>query len=113
MSINELEMKCRELRQLQALIDEAQAEAETIKDAIKTAMGTQEAVQAGEYKITWKPVTTVRLDATALKRPCRMWPHGSQKKPPSAASLWHDGSRGSHRRGGISHRQAVCPGSLD
>ena len=28
MSINELEMKCRELRQLQALIDEAQAEAE-------------------------------------------------------------------------------------
>ena len=33
MSINELEMKCRELRQLQALIDEAQAEAETIKDA--------------------------------------------------------------------------------
>ena len=27
MSINELEMKCRELRQLQALIDEAQAEA--------------------------------------------------------------------------------------
>ena len=37
MSINELEMKCRELRQLQALIDEAQAEAETIKDAIKAA----------------------------------------------------------------------------
>ena len=26
MSINELEMKCRKLRQLQALIDEAQAE---------------------------------------------------------------------------------------
>ena len=66
MSINELEMKCRELRQLQALIDEAQAEAETIKDAIKAAMGTQEAVQAGEYKITWKPVTTARLDAKAL-----------------------------------------------
>ena len=64
MSINELEMKCRELRQLQALIDEAQAEAETIK----AAMGTQEAVQAGEYKITWKPVTTARLDATALKK---------------------------------------------
>ena len=68
MSINELEMKCRELRQLQALIDEAQAEAETIKDAIKAAMGTQEAVQAGEYKITWKPVKTARLDATALKK---------------------------------------------
>ena len=68
MSINELEMKCRELRQLQALIDEAQAEAEAIKDAIKAAMGTQEALQAGEYKITWKPVTTTRIDAAALRK---------------------------------------------
>ena len=67
-STHELEIKCRELRQLQALIEEAQAEAETIKDVIKAAMGTQEAVQAGEYKITWKPVTTARLDATALKK---------------------------------------------
>ena len=61
-------MKCRELRQLQALIDEAQAEAETIKDTIKVAIGTQEAVQAGEYKITWKLVTTARIDAAALKK---------------------------------------------
>ena len=68
MSINELEMKCRELRQLQALIDEAQAEAEAIKDAIKAAMGDSEAIQAGEYKVTWKPVTSSRLDATALRK---------------------------------------------
>ncbi len=68
MSINELEAKCRELRQLQNLIEEAQAEAETIKNAIKDAMGTQEALQAGEYKITWKPVTTARIDAAALKK---------------------------------------------
>ena len=68
MSTHELEIKCRELRQLQALIDEAQAEAETIKAAIKASMGTQEAIQAGEYKITWKPVTTTRIDATALRK---------------------------------------------
>lgn len=68
MSINELEMKCRELRQLQALIAEAEEEAETIKDAIKDAMGTRETVQAGEYKITWKAVTADRLDSTALKK---------------------------------------------
>ena len=67
MSTNELDMKCRELRQLQNLIEEAQAEAEAIKDAIKAAMGDSEAVQAGEYKITWKPVTTTRLDSKALK----------------------------------------------
>ena len=54
MSINEMEAKARELRQLQALIEEAQAEAETIKDALKAAMGDAEAVQAGEYKIPGK-----------------------------------------------------------
>ena len=68
MSISELEMKCRELRQLQNLIEEAQAEAEAIKDAIKAAMGDSEAIQAGEDKITWKPVKTVRIDTTALKK---------------------------------------------
>ena len=68
MSINELESKARELRQLQALIEEAQQEAETIKDAIKAAMGESEAVVAGEYKITWKSVTTARIDTSALKK---------------------------------------------
>lgn len=68
MSINEIEAKARELRQLQALIEEAQAEAETIKDILKAAMGDSEAIQAGEYRITWKPVTTARIDTTALKK---------------------------------------------
>ena len=68
MSINEIEAKARELRQLQALIEEAQAEAEAIKDAIKAAMGDSESIQAGEYKITWKAVTSSRLDTTALKQ---------------------------------------------
>ena len=68
MSINEMEAKCRELRQLQTLIEEAQAEAEAIRDAIKAAMGDSEAVQAGEYRITWKPVKTARIDTTALKK---------------------------------------------
>lgn len=68
MCINELEAKARELRQLQALIKEAQTEAEAIKDAIKAAMGDSEAIVAGEYRITWKPVTSTRLDAGALRK---------------------------------------------
>ena len=68
MSINEMEAKARELRQLQALIEEAQAEAEAIKDAIKASMGDSESIQAGEYKITWKAVTSSRIDTTALKK---------------------------------------------
>lgn len=67
MSANELEKKVRELRQLQSLIEEAQAEAETIRDQIKAHMGEAEELRAGEYKITWKPVTSSRLDSKALR----------------------------------------------
>ena len=63
-----MEVKARELRQLQALIEEAQAEAEAIKDAIKAAMGDSESVQAGEYRITWKAVTSSRIDTSALRK---------------------------------------------
>ena len=68
MSINEIESKVRELRQLQNLIEEAQAEAEAIKDSIKAQMGDSEEMLAGEYKITWKPITSARLDTAALKK---------------------------------------------
>ena len=67
MSTTELEMKIRELRQLQQLIEEATAEAEAIKDQIKAHMGEAEELRAGEYKITWKSVTSTRLDSKALK----------------------------------------------
>ncbi len=68
MSTHEIESKVWELRQLQALIEEAQAEAENIRDSIKAVMGDSEELRAGEYKITWKPVTSSRLDATALRK---------------------------------------------
>ena len=62
MSMNEMESKIRELRQLQNLIEEAQAEAEAIKDSIKAHMGDAEELRAGEYRVTWKAVTASRLD---------------------------------------------------
>lgn len=68
MSTNELESKIRELRQLQALIEEATAEAETIKDAIKASMGDSEELRAVEYKVTWKAVKASRIDTTALRK---------------------------------------------
>ena len=67
MNIKDIEAKARELRQLQVLIEEAQEEAEALRDAIKAAMGDSETVRAGEYKITWKPVTSIRIDTRALK----------------------------------------------
>ncbi len=68
MTIKEMETKARELRELQALIEEAQAEADSIRDQIKAAMGDNDTVQAGEYKITYKLVTSARIDTTALKK---------------------------------------------
>ena len=68
MSTQEIESKVRELRQLQQLIEEAQAEAEALKDAIKAHMGDSEELRAGEYRITWKAVKSSRIDTTALKK---------------------------------------------
>jgi predicted phage-related endonuclease len=68
MSANELEGKCRELRQLQSLIEDAQAEAEAIKDAIKARMGDSEELRAGEYRVTWKAVETARIDTSAMRK---------------------------------------------
>lgn len=68
MTANEVAMKCKELKELQRLIEEAQAEADTIRDQIKDHMGESEFLTVGEHWITWKPVTSSRLDTTALKK---------------------------------------------
>lgn len=68
MTNKEIESKCRELRELQALINEATAEAETIKDSLKAIMGVREELRAGEYKITYKTIESSRIDTTALKK---------------------------------------------
>lgn len=70
MSTTELEGKCRELRQLQNLIAEAEQEAEAIKDSIKahlTAQGVDE-LWAGEYRVSWKSITTTRIDGKAFQQ---------------------------------------------
>lgn len=68
MSTNELTAKVRELRELQALIEEAEQEADALKDAIKAHMGDSEELRAGEYRVTWKAVKAVRLDTAALRK---------------------------------------------
>ena len=68
MTTQEIVSKVKELRELQALIEETQAEAEPIKDAIKANMGGSDVLLAGEYKITWKAVESRRLDTAALSK---------------------------------------------
>ena len=68
MSEHELTAKIKELREMQRLAEEAQAIAESLKDEIKAIMGDTEELKAGEYKVTWKPVKSSRLDTAALKK---------------------------------------------
>ncbi len=68
MSMKEIESKAKELQELKRLREELDAEITAAEDAIKAAMGEQEQMMAGAFKITWKAVTSSRLDSTALKK---------------------------------------------
>ena len=68
MSINEMEIKIRELRNLQTLIEEAEAEAEALKDQIKAEMGDREELRVGEYRVTYNTITSSRFDTTAFRK---------------------------------------------
>ena len=69
MSIQEIDIKVKELLELQAMVEEATAQIEAIKDSIKLKMvdeGT-EVLQGDGWKATWHTVTSSRLDSKALK----------------------------------------------
>ena len=68
MSIKELEAKAQELKELQRMAEELNAEMDAIKDAIRIALGDREEVIAGAFKITNKPVTSNRMDTTAIRK---------------------------------------------
>lgn len=72
MSMNEMTAKIRELKELETLIAEAQAEVEAIKDAIKAQMTEQntEELTVDVYKVRYTTVESSRIDTTAFKKAC-------------------------------------------
>lgn len=68
MNSNELKAKAAELKELKAMQEELAAEISAIEDEIKQAMGDQEQIIAGGYKITWKAVTSSRFDSSAFRK---------------------------------------------
>ena len=70
MSINEMDSKVKELRELRRMADELAAEIEAAQDAIKAHMTAIDAdtLSGVDYKITWKSVTSSRFDSTAFKK---------------------------------------------
>ncbi len=68
MSENDIIRKVKLLREMQRMAEDAQAEAEALKDEIKAYMGDSEELRAGEYRITWKAVESSRVDVKALEK---------------------------------------------
>ena len=70
MSTIEITSKIEALKELEALIEEAKAEAETLRDEIKTEMLNRntEEMEAGQYIIRWTSVLSQRFDTTSFKK---------------------------------------------
>lgn len=70
MSTNEMTNKIRQIRELQQLIEEAEAEMEALKDSIKAEMTARnvEEMTVDVFKIRWITVKGSRFDTTAFKK---------------------------------------------
>ena len=70
MSTIEITSKIEALKDLESLIEEAKAEAEALRDEIKSEMLNRdtEELDAGQYIVRWTSVLTQRFDTTAFKK---------------------------------------------
>ncbi len=68
MSNPTLESRVKELLELKRMREELDAEIQHIEDQIKQAMGDEETLLAGAFKVDWKTVITSRIDTAALKK---------------------------------------------
>ena len=70
MSTIEITSKIEALKELEALIEEAKAEAEALRDEIKAEMLNRntEEMEAGQYIVRWTSILSQRFDSTAFKK---------------------------------------------
>jgi predicted phage-related endonuclease len=70
MSGIEMSSKVQELRELRRMADELQAEIDSLTDVIKGEMNARniDTLSGADWKVTWKEVTSSRLDTAALKK---------------------------------------------
>ena len=68
----EMIAKIEALNEWEALMEEAKAEADAIRDSLKAEMMERETEEliAGSYIIRWTSVLSNRFDSTAFKRVC-------------------------------------------
>ena len=85
MSMNELEAKVNDLRELRRMAEELAAEITAAEDDLKafmTASGANE-LNNPSFRITWKEVTSSRLDGKALKEAApELWKRFAKQTTP-------------------------------
>ena len=60
--------KVQELMELRRMAEELQSEIDALQEAVKSFMGSEETMIAGAFKVSYKSVTSSRLDSAALKK---------------------------------------------
>lgn len=70
MSTTELNLKLTDLQELKRMKEELEAEITAIEDGIKAHMTAEgiDTFTAGAFKVSWKEVTSTRLDTAAIKK---------------------------------------------
>lgn len=70
MSKTDIITKIDELKEMEELLEEVKAAAESLRDEIKAEMLAQdtEELEAGQYIIRWTSVLTQRFDTTSFKK---------------------------------------------
>ena len=68
--MKDMEKAVQELRELRRMADELAHEIEGLQDSIKAQMDAEglETVSGTDWKVTYKAVTTSRIDTAALKK---------------------------------------------
>lgn len=69
MSINNIEAKVEELKELESFMDEITEQMDAIKDSIKSEMNERgvEELEAGKYIIRWTSILSTRFDTKRFK----------------------------------------------
>lgn len=63
-----MESTVKELLELKRMKEELETEISSLEDQIKAAMGDEETLLAGAFKVSWTPYTTSRFDSTRFKK---------------------------------------------
>lgn len=70
MSFSEMDTKIKEIRELKRMQEELTAELDALSDEIKRHMDAEgvDTISGTDWKVTYKAVTSSRIDTSALKK---------------------------------------------